>query len=385
MHGLSEKEMTTMARSFVRNSMKIGHRADGKFESVRILYNATDPSCERMAFKIEEECWRVGAHTLLLTERCWRARRHYKIVPEKSLREMSPFAEATAKRADVTIYLGEDDDPMWARGLSKKIKLTGPIRQKLHEILDRRKVRWAYFGWPVPGAARGYGCPVDKFRKIFFNSIRASFTRELLELCEYYRRALAGKDRVRITANDGTDLTFRIKGRPVLVDDAVISRADLARGDFGLNIPSGEIFVAPLETTAEGEIFFENVAIHGFGKVKGLRLKFRRGKIADYRAERGETRFTNFLNANTGEKDRIAEFGIGCNPGAEYTGGSIIIDEKIFGTAHIAIGNNTGAYHGKNKASSHLDLIKEMRRGQFTVDGKLVMDRGKPVTHALAR
>jgi len=358
--------------------MKIRRRADGKFESVRILYNATDPSCERMAFKIEEECWRVGAHTLLLTERCWRAKQHYKITPEKSLKEMSPFAEAIARRADVTIYLGEEDDPMWARGLSGKLKLTGPIRQKLHEILDKRKVRWAYFGWPVPGAAHGYGCPVARFRQIFFNSIRASFAPKLRELCEYYRKALAGKDKVRITAADGTDLCFRIKGRPILVDDGFISREDMARGDVGLNIPSGEIFVAPLETTAEGKIFFKNVAIHGFGKVKGLWLRFHRGKIVGYDATRGKANFTNFLKANTGEKDRIAEFGVGCNPGAKYTGGSIIIDEKIFGTVHIAIGNNTGAYHGKNKASSHLDLIKDMRQGQFFVDGKLVMDRGKP-------
>ncbi len=385
MRGLSEREMARIAHSFVRDSMLIGRRKGGKFESVRILYNATDPSCERMAFKIEEECWRVGAHTLLLTERCWRARRLYKITPEPSLREMSPFAEAIARRADVTIYLGEEDDSQWARGLSGKLKLTGPIRQKLHEILDRRKVRWAYFGWPVPGAARGYGCPVPRFRQIFFDSIRASFTHELRELCGYYRKALTGKDKVRITAADGTDLSFRIKGRPVLVDDGFISREDIERGDVGLNIPSGEIFVAPLETTAEGEIFFENVAIHGFGKVKGLRLKFHRGKIVDYDATRGKANFMNFLKANTGEKDRIAEFGVGCNPGAMYTGGSIIIDEKIFGTLHIAIGNNTGAYHGKNKASSHLDLIKDMRRGQFFVDGKLVMDRGKPVGHALTR
>ena len=97
-----------------------------------------------------------------------------------------------------------------------------------------------------------------------------------------------------------------------------------------------------------------------------------------YEAERGRKNFATFLAANTGEKDRIGEFGIGTNPGATYTGGSIIIDEKIFGTVHIAIGNNRGAYHGKNKASSHLDLIKDMRQGQVFVDGELILNRGKP-------
>jgi len=379
---LSDREMGNIARAFVRRSMRIG-KGRGKHDAVRIVYNRTDQSCEKFTFKVEEECWRVGAHTLSLGYSSKRQKSKYMLSPEESLREMSPFAEAIARRADVLIFIGEDDEPNWARGLTAKIKLTAPIRERLHEITDRRRTRWAYFGWPVPRAARAYGCPVKRFRGIFFNSIRKTFTRELLKLCEFYRAALAGKNEVRIVADDGTDLVFRIKGRPVLVDDGIISRGDLARGDVGVNIPAGEIFIAPLETSADGKILFEQVAIPGFGKLEGLKLKFKRGKVVSYEAVRGRENFTKFLRANTGEKDRIGEFGIGTNQGAACTGGSIIVDEKIFGTAHIAIGNNRGAYHGKNRASSHLDLIKDMRRGQVFVDDELVMDRGKPLDDGL--
>jgi aminopeptidase len=373
----SQREMRRVARAFVRRSMRIGKKRGG-YDAVRILCNTTDPSCERFANAVEEECWRVGAHTLLLGYSSKRQRLKYLLAPEGSLREMSPFAEAIARRADVMIFIGEEDEPNWAKGLTAKVKLTAPIREKLHEITDRRRTRWAYFGWPVPGVASAYGCPVDKFRRIFFDSIRKTFTGEVLNLCKFYRDALDGKNNVRILADDGTDLSFRIRGRPVLVDDGIISPDDLARGDVGVNIPAGEVFIAPLETSAEGEISFENVAIPGFGEVEGMRLRFRRGRVVDYEAERGEENFARFLAANTGEKDRIGEFGIGTNPGAAYTGGSIIIDEKILGTVHIAIGNNRGAYHGRNKASSHLDLIKDMRRGQVFVDGELIADRGKP-------
>jgi aminopeptidase len=307
-----------------------------------------------------------------------RERLCYLLKPEGSLREMSPFAEAIARRADVSMFIGEEEDPNWARGLTHKIKLTAPIRERLREIVDRRKVRWAYFGWPVPGAARGYGCPVSRFRNIFFESIRQTFRPSLVKLCKLYSRALEGGDTVRIAGDDGTDLKFRIRGRPILIDDGLISDEDIKRGDVGLNVPAGEVFVAPLETSAEGKIRFDEVAIPGFGKLEGLELVFRKGKISRYRAEKGEKNFTRFLNANTGEKDRIAEFGIGTNRGASYTGGSIIIDEKIYGTVHIAIGSNRGAYHGRNKASSHLDMIKDMKRGQVFVDGKLIMDHGKP-------
>jgi aminopeptidase len=195
----------------------------------------------------------------------------------------------------------------------------------------------------------------------------------------YYGGVLSGKENIRITAEDGTDLSFTIKGRPVLLDDSTISSEDVARGDVGLNIPCGEVFVAPIETSANGTILFENVAVDGFGKVTNLRLTFEGGRVVGAAADTGVDRFKQFLEANTGDKDRIAELGIGCNPGAEYTGGSIIVDEKIYGTIHIAIGSNTGSYHGTNKASSHFDMIKNMKQGEVYADGQLVMKNGKPV------
>ncbi|MGF3498894.1 MAG: aminopeptidase [Candidatus Methanosuratincola sp.] len=375
---LTREEMVKFASLLVKRSMSIGRKPEGGFDSVSITYNDQDPSCREFAELVEEECWRQGAYTIIRGYSSVRNRKKYELSPEESLKEMDPIARAIAETVDVRMFIGEEDDPYWSEGVSGKVRLTAPNRQRLYEIMDRRGVRWVYFGWPIPGAARGYGCPVERFREIFFNSIRASFSDELLDLCGYYSRALRGVDRVRILAED-TDLSFSVKGRPVIVDDGIISREDMENGDVGLNIPSGEVFIAPLETSANGHITFPVVVIPGFGRIDRLRIEFRDGKVVSYAAEKGAERFTNFLEANTGEKDRIAELGIGCNPGAEFTGGSIIIDEKIYRTVHIAIGNNTGSYHGTNQASSHLDMIKDMRGGQLFFDGKLVMENGEPV------
>ncbi|MGQ9469573.1 MAG: aminopeptidase [Nitrososphaerales archaeon] len=374
---LSEEEMKEIAHSLVVNSMRIG-RIDDEFESVRIIYNSTDADCQAFALAIEEECWKLGAYTLILPYSSKREKLRYLLTPEESVARLSRLAKSIAESIDVTMFIGEQDEPDWARYVTEKLRLSAPVRLKLREILDERKVRWLYFGWPIEGAARGYGCDLEKFRRIYFNSIRESFSKRTLELCNYYGKALTDKEFVEIKADDGTYLKFSIKGRPILIDDGIISDEDIARGDVGLNIPSGEVFVAPLETTANGKILFEDVVPHGFGKVKNLMLEFKDGKVVRYSAEKGEENFTKFLDANTGEKDRIAELGIGCNPGAEYTGGSIIVDEKIFHTIHIAIGNNTGASHGKNKASSHLDMIKFMTHGRLFVDGKLIMEKGEP-------
>lgn len=375
---LTQNELQTIAANFVRDSMRIGKRPDGKHDSVLIRYNSTDPSCVEFALKVEEECWRTGAHTLAISIAYSRERVKLAAKLEDSLSEMDPIGEALMETVDVSIFIGEYDDPDYTRGLEPRFKLTSPVRQRLREILDERKVRWAFFGWPIPGAAKAYGLPVSEFRRIFFNSLRQSFSNELRDITTYYHSRLKGADSVRITADDGTDLKLRIKGRPILVDDPVISAEDMAAGDVGLNLPCGEVFTAPLETEANGQIAFEKAAVPGFGNVQNLRLTFKDGKVVAAEADKNVEGFRKFLDSNTGEKDRIAELGIGCNPGAEYTGGSIIIDEKISGTIHIAIGNNTGTYHGTNKASSHLDMIKNMNHGKMTADGVIVMDGGKP-------
>ena len=67
---------------------------------------------------------------------------------------------------------------------------------------------------------------------------------------------------------------------------------------------------------------------------------------------------------NTGDCKKIAELGIGCNKGAKFTNGYTLIDEKILGTIHIAIGWNKG-YGGKNNASMHQDFIKPMSHGKY--------------------
>jgi aminopeptidase len=378
MADLSIAEKRKIAESLVKTSMSIGKKVNGQYESVLITYNGTDKSCEEFAMIVEEECWKAGAYTFSRPYSSARSKLRFQTTPDDSLKAMDPLQKSIADTMDVNMFIGEDEDPSWSESVAEKIKLTAPNRQKLHEIMDGRGVRWIYFGWPVTGAAKAYGMTIAKFRKIFFNSIKMSFSQELLDLCRYYKTALSNADKIHIHSDD-TDLKFSVKGRPVIVDDGIISKDDMTLGDVGLNIPSGEVFMAPLETTAEGYIRFPIVVIPGFGRIDGLVLTFEHGKVTKYGANKGTEKFTKFLDANTGEKDRIAELGIGCNPGARFTNGSIIIDEKIYKTLHIAIGLNTGSYHGVNKASSHLDMIKDMTKGELRVDDKVIMERGKPV------
>jgi len=70
---------------------------------------------------------------------------------------------------------------------------------------------------------------------------------------------------VRIKAEDGTDISFSIKGRPILVADGVIDDKDMESGDVGLNIPTEKFFLRHSSISANGNILFDYISISGMG------------------------------------------------------------------------------------------------------------------------
>ena len=69
----------------------------------------------------------------------------------------------------------------------------------------------------------------------------------------------------------------------------------------------------------------------------------------------------------------IAELGIGTNHGAKIIG-EVLEDEKVLGTAHIAIGTNI-SNGGRIKAPVHLDGV--FTKPTIYVDGKKIIENGK--------
>ncbi len=346
-------------------------------ECVSLVFSDVEEECKRLANLIMEECWKKGVHVTDITYSSAMAKKHLKLIPFDTAAELPAVSKLFASAFAARIFLGGEEDIFWTKGLESKIKTGAPASEKVRDLISRKKVRWCYFGWPIKKNV--YFVDKNFYRKVFLNSINETFSPAVKKYCSYYKKALTGGDRIRITADDGTDLSFRIKGRPVLVADGVMDAMDIKNGDVGLNIPDGEVFLAPLENSANGFIIFDNVAVPGFGLVKNLKMKFRDGRVTWYDSPQKKT-FKRFLDSNTGDRDRIAELGIGTNPAARFIG-ETIVDEKILGSIHIAIGNNTGAYHGKNKASNHQDMIKVMKgkNGRIYVDDKVVMDNGMPV------
>jgi hypothetical protein len=172
-----------------------------------------------------------------------------------------------------------------------------------------------------------------------------------------------GADSIRLRNPAGTDLSFRVTGRPWLTD-----ARPLRPGEYG-NYPGGEIFVAPLEDSADGVLVVDLTVPY---TVEGLVdepvvLRFEAGRVTSIRGGRAATLLRDLVEkAGTGG-NVIAELGIGLNPSVRPRG-HVMLDEKAAGTAHVAIGHNAGSYGGVNQASIHVDCI--FSSPEIEVDGR---------------
>ena len=178
---------------------------------------------------------------------------------------------------------------------------------------------------------------------------------------------LTSADEARIESR-GETLRMSLAGRDGIPSDGLIRKV----GDSG-NLPSGESYVAPVENTAEGAIAFDGGLV-GVGELEDpLVVSIESGTITSVEGEATE----EFLDA-TADDDcakRVAELGIGTNPAAEIIG-TVLEDEKVYGTCHVAFGDNHG-FGGTIECDSHLDGI--VLEPDVYLDDELVVTGGDVV------
>jgi 2,5-dihydroxypyridine 5,6-dioxygenase len=174
-----------------------------------------------------------------------------------------------------------------------------------------------------------------------------------------------GADTVRIRGRAGTDLTVSITGRTWLTD-----ALSLDSGSFS-NYPGGEIFVSPLEDSAEGVLVADLTVPY---TVEGLvdepvTLRFRGGSVESIEGGRAAELLQGLVDVAGPSGRVIAELGIGLNP-TVVPRGHIMLDEKAARTAHVAIGSNVGSYGGVNESTIHVDCV--FSEPELEVDGRPV-------------
>lgn len=156
-----------------------------------------------------------------------------------------------------------------------------------------------------------------------------------------------------------------------------IAERTFINSDGHKNMPSGEIFTGPVEESVNGWVRFTYPAIYQGREVEGIELRFADGKVVDAHAKKNEEYLINVLDTDPGAR-YLGEFAVGTNHGINRFTRSILFDEKIGGTIHMAVGGGYPETGSKNKSAVHWDMICDMRDGgQIWVDDELFYESGQ--------
>ena len=239
-----------------------------------------------------------------------------------------------------------------------KYPLYSLYMRKLFKALIDEKELFIQVRVPTEENALAENIDYETYKDAMYNALNIDY-KKLKEECTELVNKLNDKNKVTIYSKDNRVLNFNLKNRQWYKDDGT--------GD----IPWGEVAIAPVEESAEGEILIPQVALEG-KKIFNVLLKFRKGKLINASSKE----LLEFINQFQGDKDIIAEFGIGLNENIKELTGCTLIDEKCKGTAHIAIGMND-MFGGKNSSQLHMDFVFEPVK--IEIDGETLMNGSKIV------
>lgn len=180
---------------------------------------------------------------------------------------------------------------------------------------------------------------------------------------------LTKAEKIHITTEAGTDLTLYCGGRTGIADTGKLTE----KGAFG-NLPAGEAMVAPIETKGDGKLVVDGVIADFKVMEEPLTLTFQDGRIVKTEGSDAET-FEAFVAQFEDTAKQVCEFGIGTNPTCRIMGNGLV-DEKVFGTIHIACGNNL-FMGGQQDCDMHYDMI--INAPTVWIDEECVMDHGNHI------
>lgn len=194
----------------------------------------------------------------------------------------------------------------------------------------------------------------------------------LRRLHEEVKKVIDKGSVMHIRTPAGTDLSVPIAGCTAISSDGLFTTLG-----HGGNLPAGEVFIAPKKNSVSGKVVIDCSSrlrettqlirepitmIIENGKV----VSIRGGKEA--RALEADLKYADENAKNEWGHRMIGEVGIGLNPNARICG-SMIIDEKVRGTAHVALGSNHW-FGGNIYSNIHLDQV--FKNPEITVDGRLL-------------
>jgi aminopeptidase len=262
--------------------------------------------------------------------------------------------------------------------------LTGVARQRqtifnrartgLREIAMQRAAkgeqRWSLTIFPTSAYAQDADMSTDEFAQFLASAMFLDQPDPVAAWGELSTRQqrlidwLSQRSELHLTGPE-TDLRMNVGGR------------HWVNSDGKRNFPSGEVFTGPVEDSAEGHVHFSYPVVTDGREIADIRLRFESGKVVDATASKNEQYLIDSLDTDPGAR-RLGEIAFGTNFGISRFTKNILLDEKIGGTMHMALGAGYPETGNSNTSAIHWDMICDLRAGgQATLDGEVVLQNGE--------
>jgi aminopeptidase len=288
---------------------------------------------------------------------------------------VTPHERWAFLEADATIFVMASTNTRSQSGIDPARQAVwdrarGELRRTAAERAARGERRWCLTLFPTAAYAQDADMATDDFARFLASACMLDRPDPVAAWQDLHARqarmidALRERDEIRIIA-PGTDLRLSVKDRAWV------------NSDGKRNFPSGEVFTGPVEDSAEGHVAFTYPAVENGREVADIRLRFSGGVVVDASAGKNEAVLIESLDTDPGAR-RLGEFAFGTNTGVTRWTKNILLDEKMGGTVHMALGSGYPETGSTNRSAIHWDLICDVREGgQVTADGEVVLENGE--------
>jgi aminopeptidase len=364
---MSDPRVTNLAKILV------GYSTEVKEGEVVAIDGET--AAAPLLLAVYEEVLLAGAHAVMNVALDGQIAAYFKHADDPQLEWISPFAEWMVDNVDVRIAIGASTNTRELSGVppekqTKRQIATGELMTRAMKRAAEGEFRWVYTLFPTSAYASEAEMSLADYEDFYYSACLADdgdplgawkqASGETVRLAEW----IEGHEEVRITA-PGTDITLGVAGRHFIP----------CVGDH--NMPDGEFFTGPVEDSVEGEVSFHLPAVIGGREVAGVHLKFESGRVVDASADRGEDYLIKLLDTDEGART-LGELGIGTNYSIDRGTSEVLLDEKLGGTVHMAVGAAYPESGGTNDSAVHTDLVCDLRLGgKLEVDGVVMQEDGK--------
>jgi aminopeptidase len=233
-------------------------------------------------------------------------------------------------------------------------------------------LRWMSTLFPTQATAMEAEMGFQEYQDFFYRACHAdlgtpdpvAYWQNVQAQQQRYADYFVGRDQLQLRGPH-VDLRLSVKGRTFL-------------NSCGLhNLPDGEVYTGPVETSLNGWVHYTYPAVIHGRVVEGIELTFEAGRVVMATAQKNQDFLLKMLDIDSGAR-YVGEFAIGMNYEIDRFSRSILLDEKIGGSFHTALGAGYPETGSLNKSQIHWDMICDLReQAEMLLDGELVYKDGK--------